>query len=124
MAKRILWLSQHRPLAVQIKRLEGRFGGDVVVEVDSDTFTNAEELVGRFRRDGYDDWVVVAPLSVIGRMCELAGELGLPKPLMANMEQLQSAKKAEADLVYRGRIYKFVGFRRVKRLILEYGEEF
>ena len=121
---RILWLSQHRPLPIQIERLKTKFGADVIVEVDTDTFTNAEELVGRFNRGKYNDWVVVAPLSVIGRMCELATELGLPKPLMANMEQLQSAKRVEADLVYRGRLYKFVGFRRVVRLNLEYGESF
>ena len=92
--------------------------------VDRKVFTNAEELVGRFTRGGYDDWVVVAPYSVIGRMCELCEELGLPKPLMANMEQLQSSRRAEADLTYRGRCYKFAGFRRVRRLILEFGEEF
>lgn len=124
MAKKVLWLSQHRPLWVQIERLRSRFGSDVRVEEDSDTFTNAEELVGRFRRGGYDDWVVVAPYSVIGRMCELCDGLNLPKPLMANMVQLHGAKKAEADLVYRGRAYKFAGFRRVKRLALEFGESF
>lgn len=121
---RILWLSQHRPLPVQIERLRQRFGADVKVEVDTETFTDAENLVGRFRRGGYDDWVVVAPLSVVGRMCELAGELGLPKPLMARMDQLQSARRDEVDLVYRGRAFKFVGFRRVERLVLEFGESF
>ena len=121
---KILWLSQHQPLKIQLERLRARFGAKVKVEVDTDTFTNAEELVGRFQRGGYDDWVVVAPLSVIGRMCELAEKLGLPKPLMANMEQIQSVKGDEADLVFRGRCYKFIGFRRVERLVLEYGESF
>lgn len=124
MAKKILWLSQHRPLRVQIERLQNRFGSDVRVEVDTDTFTNAEELVTRFRRGGYDDWVVVAPLSVVGRMCDLCAELNLPKPLMAHMEQIYGTAKGQADLQYRGRSYKFVGFRRVERLALEFGESF
>ncbi len=122
--KRILWLSQHHPIAKQLERLRTRFGSDVQVDVDTDTFTNAEELVRRFTSGGYDDWIVVAPLSVIGRMCELAQDLNLPKPLMANMEQLHGAAKAQADLNFRGRAYRFVGFRRVKRLALEYDEEF
>lgn len=121
---KILWLSQHRPLDVQIQRLQQKFGAKVEITIDNRVFTNAEELVGRFRRGGYDDWVVVAPLSVLGRMCELCQELNLPKPLMAQMDQLQSVKRAEADLCFRGRCYKFVKFRRVERLVLEFGEQF
>lgn len=121
--KKILWLSQHPPLPVQLERLRTRFG-EVKVEQDSETFRNAEELVGRFRRGGYDDWVVVAPLSVIGRICELCDELNLPKPLYAQMTVLPFERRAEADLVYRGRLYKFVEFRRVKKLVLEFGESF
>lgn len=121
---RILWLSQHRPLDIQVGRLRGRFGADVEVVHDAQTFANAEELVGRFNRGGYNDWVVVAPLSVLGRMCELCDELGLPKPLYAQMTVMPSARKAEADLVFRGRAYKFAGFRRVERLALEFGESF
>ena len=122
--KRILWLSRHRPLSVQLERLQAWFGADVKVEQDSGTFTNAEELVGRFNRGGYDDWVVVAPLSVLGRICELAEELNLPKPLYAQMTVLPPARRAEADLVYRGRAYKFAGFRRVEKIVLEFGEGF
>jgi hypothetical protein len=40
------------------------------------------------------------------------------------MEQLPAAKRTEADLHFRGRAYRFVGFRRVARLFLEFGEEF
>ena len=124
--KLILWLSQHQPLPVQLARLAMRFGQDVKVVRDGQTFTNAEELVRRFNRGGYDDWVVVAPLSVLSRICELAAELGIPKPLYSEMQVLQSSKRGQEDLAYRGRLYKFLKFRRVKRLVLEFedGQDF
>ena len=59
--------------------------------------------------------MVVAPLSVIARLCEL----GL-KPLWAEMKQVRSWE--EADLLYRGRFYRFVRFRRIKAVKLEFEE--
>jgi len=112
--KRILWLSQHRPLPRQVEELKHLFG-DVEVLQDINSFANAEEIVRRYKAGGYDDVVVVAPLSVIARLCEL----GL-KPLWAEMKQVRSWE--EADLLYRGRFYRFVRFRRIKAVKLEFEE--
>lgn len=124
MPKRILWLSQHEPLLVQVERLALRYGSDVQILRDVNSFTTAEEVIRRFNAGGYDDWVVVAPLSVIGRLCEICEATETIKPLMANMVQLRVADKAKADLTYNRRYYKFAGFRRVYRLVLEFGEQF
>jgi len=121
---KVLWLSQHKPLPIQIERLKAKFGEKVEVVHDSATFTNAEELIKRFIKGEYEDWVVVLPLSVLAHLCELCERFNLPKPLYPQMVVLSPEKEAEADLHYRGRAYKFVKFRRVKRLVLEFEESF
>lgn len=126
MNKRILWLSRHAPLAVQLERLRKKFGADTEIVQDALTFSNGDELIGRFQQGGFDDWVVVAPQSVLGRLCQLAEQLNVPKPLFAEMAQLPNWRKAEADTQFNGRYYRFVQFRRVKRAVLEFveGEDF
>ncbi len=71
MAKRILWLSQHRLLEVQEAALRERFGKDVVIETDSRPFDDAADIVQRFREGKYDEIVVVAPISVLQKLLEL-----------------------------------------------------
>jgi len=96
----------------------------VEIVPDKQQFTNAEELVGRFNKGGYDDWVIVAPLSVLSRVCELCEDLNLKKPLFAKMEVLPLERQEEADLIHNNRPYRFVEFRRIERLTLEFGETF
>lgn len=111
---KILWLSKHEPLPVQVAEL-GRLFGEVELCQDVNPFANAEEVLRRYQEGGYDDLVVVAPLSVIARLCEL----GL-HPLWAQMEQVRS--RSEADLSYRGRLYRFDRFRRIKAVELLFEE--
>jgi len=59
--------------------------------------------------------VAVAPLSVIARLCEL----GL-RPLWAEMEQVWS--RQESDVSAKGRFYRFVRFRRIMAVKLEFEE--
>lgn len=112
--KKILWLSQHQPLPRQEAELSRLFG-EVELCQDISPFQNAEEIIQRVRQGGYDDVVAVAPLSVLARLCEL----GL-KPLWAEMKQVRS--RGEADLSYRSRFYRFVKFRRIKAVKLEFTE--
>lgn len=114
MKKNFLWLSQHRPLPKQLAELQRLFG-EVEVRQDVNPFSNAEEILRRFKEGGYNEIVAVAPLSVIAKLCEL----GL-RPLWAEMEQKKSWK--EADIEYRGRFYRFVRFRRIKAVKLEFEE--
>lgn len=113
MTARILWVSRHKPLPSQIIELR-RIFGDIQIIQDPNPFSCAEDIIQRFRSGGYCDLVVVAPLSVIGKLCEL----GI-KPLWAEMEQCDPE---QAETEAGGRYYRFRRFRRVKRLVLEFEE--
>lgn len=113
MSKRILWVSRHPMNGVQMGALRRMFGSDVEVVEDPRPFDNAETIVRRFRDGGYDDCIVVAPYSVLARMVDL----GL-QPLWADAEQIYDA--ARADWSVKDRMYRFLGFKRVKRMVLEF----
>lgn len=116
---KILWMSRHVPLASQEAELARLFGGDIVVEQDPRPFSSAEDIAARYRAGGYDDLVVVAPLSVLARLVDL--DL---KPLWAEMT-LVGRGEAEVTMPRRnGRTdyYRFDRFRRVKALRLEFEE--
>ena len=114
MGKKILWLSRHNPLPSQISELKRIFGKDVEVVIDPQPFDNAEDIALRFKNGGYDEMVVVAPLSVIQRLTEL----GI-KPLWAEMKRVS---KEEAETSVSGRYYKFIKFKRIKGIKIEFEE--
>lgn len=127
MAKKILWLSAFPPLEVQESRLKDKFGKDAQMVHDAKPFKSAEEAAARFARSSYDDWVVVGlSMGSVGRLCELAEQEGFKKPLWTNMKQLLHSQRHEADLRHGSKFFKFLGFRRVKRLAFEFeeGEDF
>lgn len=111
---KILWLSQHKPLPQQRKKLENLFG-EIMLLRDVNPFANAKDIYQRYQAGGYDDLVVVAPLSVIERLCEM----GL-HPLWAEMEQVEN--DGSAEVVVRERFYRFVEFKRIKAVKLEFME--
>lgn len=106
--KRILWVSKHPVLNSQLKALEEYFNDKVVVDMDPAPFDSAETIITRFRQGKYDDIVVVAPLSVISKMCETG-----VKPLWAEMEEVSPE---QAETVVKGRFYRFKRFRRIKEV--------
>lgn len=110
--KRVLWISQHPMHRVQMGALRRMFGPDVKVVEDPQPFDSAETIVRRYREGGYDNIIVVAPYSVLHRMVEL----GL-RPLWAEAEVVSDP--SQADWETKGRHYRFLGFKRVKRLVLE-----
>ncbi len=112
--KKILWMSRHSCLPCQIAELERLFGEVKVISYPH-PFDSAKDIVQRFRDGGYDDIVVVAPLSVLGHLVDL----GI-KPLWTEMRELPRGQ--EADVIYRNRPYRFEGFKRVKALHLEFEE--
>ena len=117
--KRILWMSRHEPLPSQLAELARLFGADVCVEQDPAPFAGAEAIVRRYREGGYDDLVVVAPLSVLAKIVDQ----GI-RPLWSEMA-LVSRGEAELSVPRRdGRThyYRFDCFRRVKALRLEFEE--
>ena len=87
---------------------------------DARPFDSAEEIAGRYREGGYNDLVVVAPLSVIGRLVDLK-----LNPLWGQTKQIDGPDGAEIIMPRRGGrtdYYVFDRFRRVKALQLEFEE--
>jgi len=112
--EKFLWVSRHAMHGVQMGALRRMFGADVKVVEDPRPFDSAERIVERVRQGGYDDVIVVAPLSVLARMVDL----GL-RPLWSEAEIVP---RERADWSVRDRHYRFVRFRRVRRLVLEFDE--
>ena len=107
MVYRILWMSRHKPLRSQIRELERLFG-DIEVVQDANPFSDAKDIVQRFREGGFDDIVVVAPLSVIKHLCLLGVH-----PLWAEMEL---CSPEEAEVLASGRHYRFKEFKRIVKV--------
>ncbi len=112
MTKKIIWFSRHPAIPKQVGELKRLFGEDIEVIQDPKPFANADDVIKRYKKMGGDEMVIVAPLSVIDAICKK----GI-KPLWAEMEQVPAD---QADVNANGRGYKFIKFRRVKRLVLEF----
>lgn len=113
---KILWLSRHAPLAVQVAELRHHFGADLRLSTDIRPFGDGSDIVRRFRAGGYDEMVVVAPLSVLDALCKQ----GI-FPLRADMRTLPdepSPVDPERHVYASGRWYEHVQFARVVELTL------
>jgi hypothetical protein len=114
---RILWLSRHKPLPAQRAELE-RIFKHVTVEIDPQTFASAEEIAERLSTGGYDEIVVVAPLSVIAKLTEF----GI-KPLWAEMKQISSPSlDPYREVRTNGRWYRFERFRRIEKVEIVFSD--
>jgi hypothetical protein len=114
---KILWLSRHNPLPAQIAELERLFG-NVEVAIDPRPFSSAEEILARFQDGGYDEMVVVAPLSVIAKLTEM----GI-KPLYAEMEHIPSPSHDPArEVKSNGRWYRFKKFKRIEKVQIVFAD--
>jgi len=107
-------LSRHKPLPSQIAELN-RIFGHIDLVMDANPFSDVSDIVKRFREGGYDAIVVVAPLSVIAQLIKM----GI-KPLWAEMQRVNC--KEEAETKVSGRYYRFVKFKRIKRIKIEFEE--
>ena len=121
---RILWLSRHMPLEAQVRELRKRFGEDTVITQDEKPFSSAEEIVERMKKGGFEEIVTVAPLSVIAKLTELG-----VRPLWAEMQDVRFLEdknfNPESDVKLPGppeRHFRFIGFRRIKRVGMEFEE--
>lgn len=111
--KRILWVSRHSMHGIQYPALRRVFGENVRVVEDVWPFDSAEKIVERYRRNGYDDMIVVVPLSVLAKIVELG-----VYPLWSQAEIVSDVR--QADWSVKDRHYRFVEFRRVRKLVLEF----
>lgn len=113
--KRVLWVSRHPVLESQLVALRRKFGDDVLVIQDARPFASANDISTRFRKGGYDDLVVVAPLSVLQRLCEE----GIT-PMWAEM---QVVSREQGEVNSWGRPYQFQRFRRLEKVTMQFDEE-
>ena len=114
---KVLWMSRHKPIPRQISELCRMYGRDVVIDQEANPFDDARQIARRFREGGYGEMVIVAPLSVIAVLC------------LENIPMLWSATAEENDPAKvefrgaRGRGFRFVRFRRIKRVALEFEDD-
>lgn len=114
MGKKILWMSRHEPHRRQIETLRNMFGGDTIVEQEPRPFDDARQIAKRYRDGGFDDMVIVAPLSVIQVLCNE----GIRMLWSEAVEENDPAKIEFRGA--RGQGFRFIRFRRIKRVALEF----
>lgn len=108
--KKILWVSRHKPMPLQVDFLREIFGRiQIDLYSNNSHWRSAQKIADFFWQGKYTEIVVILPMSVIARLCEM----GI-NPLWAEMDQIYSS--SQADLSYNGRYYKFIGFRRIKEI--------
>jgi hypothetical protein len=119
--KKILWVSKNTPLDSQVTELKRLFGEDAVIDQDGKPFSSAQDILRRYRRGGYDEMVLIAPLSV----CRIVVSLGC-KPLWSEMSQV-TASQSELEVQGMGdrirgtsRYYRFVKFKRLESIDIKY----
>ena len=111
--KRILWVSRNKPLDSQLKELRRLFGQDTVVDLNTDAFSDADDIIARFKKGKYDEMLLIAPLSV----CRIITDKGF-KPLYSEMVQ----DKSNFELEVKGRRYRFVKFKRLESVKVEFSQ--
>jgi hypothetical protein len=114
MAKKVLWMSRHRPHPRQISALQALYGDDVIIKREPRPFDDAHEIAHRFREGRFDTMVVVAPLSVIAVLCTEGIRM-----LWSESVEENDPKKIDFYGA-RNQGFRFVRFRRIKRVALEF----
>jgi len=108
-------MSRHEPLPSQVEELRRLFGDNVVILKDPQPFSSADDILSRFRLFDADELVIDAPLSVIAQIVQRG-----MKPLWVEMEQVTNPEEAETEAA--GRLYRFVRFRRIVGIQLQFEE--
>ena len=112
--KKILWFSRHPPFDFQVSILKKIFGEDMILKKlvgDQNKYMSAEKFVAYMKEHGFDETVMVAPLSVMEKVIEL----GI-KPIKAEVIEIKDSQ--EATFSFNDRYYKFIKFVRVVRIEL------
>jgi hypothetical protein len=89
-----------------------RIFGDVTITVDDKPLSSAEDVIQRM--EGYDEVVMVAPLSIISKVVEYG-----VRPLFADMQRIDRIEDKGRDTEVGGRCYRFNGFKRIVGLKVE-----
>ena len=110
-------MSRHNPHPRQLDELRRMYGSGTVIEQEVHPFDDAHQIARRFREGDYGVMVVVAPLSVISVLCTE----GVPMLWSVATEENDPAKVEFRGA--RGQGFRFVRFRRIKRVAVEYEDD-
>jgi hypothetical protein len=105
--KTILWISRHYPNPDEHTLLEEIFGEKVTILQQNLQFIHIESLVKEIRKANYDDIVVNLPLEIIGKLCQ------------KKIYPIQPVYKVVSITEDRQRIYKFLRFERIHKVIIK-----
>ena len=107
-------MSRHKPQVQQLAALRDMFGPATEVDQEARPFDDARQIAKRFRRGGYDDMVIVAPLSVIAVLCRES----IPMLWSEAVEENDPSKIEFRGARRQG--FRFLRFRRIKRIAIEF----
>ncbi len=110
-------MSRHRPHTSQIATLRLLYGMDVQIEQEARPFDDARQIAQRYREGRFDDMVVVAPLSVLAVL--VADGI---RPLWSESVEENDPRKIDFRGA-RGQGFRFVRFRRITRVALEFEDD-
>lgn len=120
---KVLWVSKNAPLQSQLNELRRLFGSDTQVVIDPNPFSSASEIVRRYREGGYDEMVLIAPLTVCRVICDFGY-----KPLWSEMKSIPMGSP-DAEVTAGGmrervsgkpRSYKFIQFKRLESITMNF----
>jgi hypothetical protein len=116
----IIWFARHEPLPAQRRELERLFPDHRLI-IEADIYRSAEDIVERFNRLKGNEMVVIAPLSLVGKLIDL----GL-RPLWAELREVDAAYASKHPdrcvPAPRGRFQEFTRFRRLIGIELKFGD--
>lgn len=123
--KKILWVSRYNPIESQLRELRRLFGHDAQVDHFSQPYSRASQILSVYRKNYYDEMVIIAPLSV----CKTLSSYGI-KPLYSEMEQVPKGSSlaeleifgSKEQLAGVKRYYRFIKFKRIERIELVFSE--
>ena len=111
---RILWLSNHVPLASEIEALKVGYGNEVEIIQDHSLIFSADQVIDRYRKKEFEDIVIVAPRSLVTLVEKLINS-GI-HPIWAEREAVPKSY-AEVFLEHKG--WRFVRLKRIEKINIE-----
>jgi len=116
---RVLWVSRHEPVPVQLDVLHQKLGGNVLVVKLQQAVPNAEYVLQKAKEVGARYIVPVLPLSMIAHLAEQAPREGITV-LFSRMKVVAEAKKDDRDALQK--LFELYRERPEARTVVEYSD--
>jgi len=116
---RVLWVSRHEPVPVQLDVLRQKLGGNVLVIKLQQAVPNAEYVIQKAKEVGARYIVPVLPLSMIAHLAEQAPKEGITV-LFSRMRVVAEARKDDRDALQK--LFELYRERPEARTVVEYSD--